>query len=1317
MSDGHPLKISATMSSADAASDAPAAAAPAESPSPSPASASPTTGPTAPAAPPASSTDPPVPAPVQPAPTLSAASTAPAATPVASPVVPPAVAAVAASAEPPRLQRTPSNRPKAPPPAKATLRRDGKKFHFYVAHCAQTDAPLAKKIYDALRSEIIETARQSRARDLRASVFLGSGGDANNSAAFIREMEDSCAVLPLISEAALAILRGRAATEADAVMNQWENAVLLAEQGLVEIIPILIGRTDGKINRKFSEFDVSNLPDYPTKGCTLPVRTIVGRMLALQGVFLDPQDYSEKLRNIVNMFSKDLWPKFRRHWYDDQALAPEPTLHCIQCTKPYRESQNAPGTCAFHLSDKCCGFSFIPCQHASHRARHHCDYPYARFYTWMDSIMGYIASAQVWTTVYTVDYRALDIGATAEIGMVLPGHPTEANKIFVRLMMRSDNPNAPLFFGVFSQKDLESVNPDIPIGYLSAFPKGFGQGPLEAKASWILDGSTIVGIRLYCKSFTSQPSKSEIYFSFDNGVPKCGEIVEQPPTFGEKSLGGEDPWKLYNGIPRTQLQKGPPRLQFPLPREPETFEPLIPVDCPVFLKLKSASFFSLTQKLDQFTFAFYATNNSNRPATILEASAWFKLRGNPNFPQTEWKPVETMKSYVVAFDQKPINLPIAINAFHTVIITVEVALVRDADIAWRTQSVLARHGPILFDVEFGVAGATNASQVVEYVNGRGDSFYEQPAEPADGLKELIVLEDTKSWDRESFYIHTRSVPSNASDDEKVVVVNGTGASLRILRVAFCRWALARANIPVNDGEYAVSGNKVLLWSTKQYNFAWKVWAVIDPSRRCVFAIRVDGKCGSDGKDFTKFAMLPDYGDALSEKSEDSSPSHADYLLDKLSKEVRDLDVRLALAGLTEHRSWTADTVEWEQPMSEFKRRRVLDESQTVSGKRKEQALLNDEAFLQRISDMVGKSVARCLTPLEQKLQSLEKEVAALHNLWRTHQQVAINMIAGSTASAMDRLRNEFLAYNQASLQKIDYLASVARAAPPPTARNYAAAETVISRIERLSAALNAIEKSGAIESRSGTQSVSQGMELVTVVNHRDGAALPNGADSASIAPSVESSRASSAELSSDLTAVSEFSSTATAIVSSSSVQLSAQLDDRLSGLEHEIQELRHALTQREQTFSDQLQLQMRAAVDHSIESHTDLIAAIVKMSMESRLADLEYESVVKMRLGEANGSMQNSPIPSVRVSMPPTPTTTRLMGELPSPPGSARAAGNGAGSKQQRVSVTIPAVGSVLSQVSEALNYVMSPRRPTQESPLHNHGTDGVKPASTAYFG
>ena len=144
----------------------------------------------------------------------------------------------------------------------------------------------------------------------------------------------------------------------------------------MDVIPLLIGTTDPDgAYHKFKGFGVS-LPDVHTRTSPeLTVRETVTALFKLQGIFVNPTELKPSLGTIVQRCSSpssypivhktgfktipiripiptrltSFWPKYRPQWHNQSELGPESVYTCVQCKKQYLLSENAPGSCQFHL--------------------------------------------------------------------------------------------------------------------------------------------------------------------------------------------------------------------------------------------------------------------------------------------------------------------------------------------------------------------------------------------------------------------------------------------------------------------------------------------------------------------------------------------------------------------------------------------------------------------------------------------------------------------------------------------------------------------------------------------------------------------------------------------------------------------------------------------------------------------------------------------------------------------------------------------------------------------------------------------------------
>ncbi|KAI9334643.1 hypothetical protein DFJ73DRAFT_35592 [Zopfochytrium polystomum] len=268
-----------------------------------------------------------------------------------------------------------------------------KAYHVFISYRVKTDAVLAEKLCDKLKSQVVESS--SSFKDLRVSVFLDKEelvAGKRFEDQFLNALVSSCLVLPIISADSLALLEDASPLRVDNVLLEWDLTLDLAEAGHVVVIPILVGSNpEAGGYRRFSSFDTSRLADFCVPDTSRSVREIVSTMFAFQGVFVDPSDVSDKIRTIVARLSTEIWPSFRHRWKNATEIAPEAVKRCVQCGEGFKDSENVDGACAFHAGIRwqeyqCCRRE-KPCVRNKHSATHHNMFPYSAFFDWMQRII------------------------------------------------------------------------------------------------------------------------------------------------------------------------------------------------------------------------------------------------------------------------------------------------------------------------------------------------------------------------------------------------------------------------------------------------------------------------------------------------------------------------------------------------------------------------------------------------------------------------------------------------------------------------------------------------------------------------------------------------------------------------------------------------------------------------------------------------------------------------------------------------------------------------------------------------------------------
>ncbi|KAJ1548643.1 hypothetical protein HK405_001364 [Cladochytrium tenue] len=491
-----------------------------------------------------------------------------------------------------------------------------KRFHIFISYRVRTDADLAEKLCDKLQALSILNEQH----DIHIKCFLDKqnlthGRDFQSE--FMDGLKSSCLFLPLISEGCLKSMTHLVDGGEDNVVREWETAWDLRCKKEIDIIPVLVGsiehieKTHGSVYKRFEAFGLLNkipdvlISDSPTNKSA---RETVAELFRLQGIFLNPADIADKIVSILNRFSSDVWPKYRPFWAEQDALGAEPSYTCVQCLKDYQSSQNADGSCRFHISDgpvmqfgeryMCCG-SYDPeagCARNRHHNKHHNDFPYGAQLVWMSSIKNY---------------------TNMSIGCVFGGK--EADKLYV-----FGNVEDQAWFNVFSKEELISQDDKRRVFRLSSLKGSW------AEARWVVVDSEISAIKITCATATTlNPKSAVVHFAWpevkDGEGPKTVNVEYGAElTFGELAL---EPQTKYE-LPVDEILVAGPVLSIPVARKRD---PNLPAwsspGCPLRLKVKSTSArHNDSNGRDYFEIEATIVNASQTDVSIIEARGFGSLR-------------------------------------------------------------------------------------------------------------------------------------------------------------------------------------------------------------------------------------------------------------------------------------------------------------------------------------------------------------------------------------------------------------------------------------------------------------------------------------------------------------------------------------------------------------------------------------------------------------------------------------------------------------------------------------------------------------------
>ncbi|KAJ3105190.1 hypothetical protein HK100_003932, partial [Physocladia obscura] len=522
-----------------------------------------------------------------------------------------------------------------------------KTFHVFISYRVNTDADLAEKLCDKLQAMVIlNEQREIRFRCFLDKQNLTVGHDYEDQ--FLDGLRKSCLFLPLISEACLNSMVSIQAGWTDNVVKEWQTALSLQKNSELDIIPILVGSHDSipgsssssKAYRRFDGFGtVSKLPNFAIGDSpdTTPIRTVVGDLLKLQGIFLNPEEITDKLSGIVSKFSSQVWPTYRQYWENQNELGPEPLLTCVQCLQPYAQSQNGEGACRFHLTDgpypkysstyECCGTrdSTLGCARNHHNPKHHNKFKYGSWYNWRSDLVNYTDKSKTLVKVCVDDFshEYSDGSIFISLGATLRGAGIYANALYLSGYVPPSRP----WFNLFLKDELALQDANKPIFELKG---DYGEWAI---ATWIISEQEIVGAKLECGSKTSKdPSSAIIHFAWPQVSENDGPISKlikfsNSPRFGELPLPQNAQQNNPYNLPiKTTFKSGTP-ITSVVPRKPEIFKPWSSPKSSLRMKFKESSArHDSYRKRDILNISVSIINTSAVPISVIEGRAFARLR-------------------------------------------------------------------------------------------------------------------------------------------------------------------------------------------------------------------------------------------------------------------------------------------------------------------------------------------------------------------------------------------------------------------------------------------------------------------------------------------------------------------------------------------------------------------------------------------------------------------------------------------------------------------------------------------------------------------
>ncbi|TFK31036.1 hypothetical protein BDQ12DRAFT_729978, partial [Crucibulum laeve] len=533
------------------------------------------------------------------------------------------------------------------------------------------------------------------------------------------------------------------------------------------------------------------------------------------------------------------------------AVEAEQRFQCVQCDKEFRTSTNGPKSCSFHRAEydswnktyPCCSGSH-PCQFQSHRANHHCDYPYGKFFGRSSGIQNYVDTKETWASVEDND---LETGGTqkAYIYRLLRwksrGAPTEEPTMLISVGTVWHD--TPYFFDTFTTKQLASVSATVGLTRQTTIFRTSQNESEFAMAEWILSRhGDIVGIRLTAKSATSA---SPFIRVCPIDISKCapsGKVV----TLSEGGIRSYKPDKAYV-LPETV--RICPTVSDKPPRSVRTdFKTRTSLNLRVILKTISDPPLIANDKwksyeVDHFEGTISVFNahpaGSLNPITIASVSAAFRLVGD-----TEYAPASTCKA-------EGLDFPFTIEPRQTCPLKFQLSVPRpkediEAKVDWWNRAFIARFRPIRIKLILEDIEGEECSIVLEYVY-KPFRFEKQKESDL-----AFLFFDDPSSNYERAYIHIEK--SDREDD--VLKIDGNGVSSeRLDKAVYQAIKTGESEVDLGIGQERLSGE----WE-------WTAWALVDLSCRRVYAFKIMLKEGRlvTKKKYGCLGYIPcsDYGNPI-----------------------------------------------------------------------------------------------------------------------------------------------------------------------------------------------------------------------------------------------------------------------------------------------------------------------------------------------------------------------------------------------------------------------------------------------------------------------
>ncbi|KAJ8463276.1 hypothetical protein ONZ45_g17639 [Pleurotus djamor] len=523
---------------------------------------------------------------------------------------------------------------------------------------------------------------------------------------------------------------------------------------------------------------------------------------------------------------------------------------CVQCNQEYRDSANGPASCSFHPTDPwgrsyaCCG-SQEPCQFRSHRPKHHCEYPYNKFFSRAWGIINYTDTSEELASVEDTNLETNN-KEKAFVSQLLRwssrGERVEEPTLLIRV--GSISWKEKYYFNTFTATELEALSAVVNITHQCTIFRTSPSNKEFAMAEWLLSRDGIINaVRLTAKVSTSALPYIAVCPINIRSCTRASDVV----MLSEGGFRSCNPVGDYQ-IPETV------RVSATLPDKPArrvrtNFKTVAPHSFPIVLKATSdpplkANPDYARNDLDYFEGIISIVNkapvNGGEPLTIESLTAEFRLVGDKHY-----QPVSTIKAADCVF-------PLTIDPRQSFPVRFIAEVPRSEeetkmDIRWWNRAYVAKDRPLRLKLTVTDLEGEEASLVFEYIFA---PYSQEKPKPANEELAFFHFDDVDRCSR----AYIRVAPTDKSD--MVLVLDGNEISVtRLQQIVWQAMKTGETEVDLELGNERAGGD----WE-------WKSWALVDLNCRRVYAIKVLLTQGNNVAE-KKYACLgyvacPSYGDVL-----------------------------------------------------------------------------------------------------------------------------------------------------------------------------------------------------------------------------------------------------------------------------------------------------------------------------------------------------------------------------------------------------------------------------------------------------------------------